>query len=77
MLFHSLRASKQSRSLSTLVGTTTHFAGLGFLAMLLWGFPSTALGQAVTTYAIPTPASEPKGITKGPDGALWFTEFYG
>ena len=45
--------------------------------MLLWGFPSTALGQAVTTYAIPTPASEPKGITKGPDGALWFTEFYG
>lgn len=26
---------------------------------------------------MPTPNSEPSGITAGPDGALWFTEFDG
>jgi virginiamycin B lyase len=26
-------------------------------------------------YAIPTPGSQPVGITQGPDGAVWFAEF--
>jgi streptogramin lyase len=26
-------------------------------------------------YAIPTPASQPIGITHGPDGVVWFAEF--
>jgi hypothetical protein len=30
---------------------------------------------AIEEYAVPTPDSDPTGITAGPDGALWFTEF--
>jgi streptogramin lyase len=32
---------------------------------------------AVTEFAIPTAASYPEGVTAGPDGNLWFTEFSG
>ena len=28
-------------------------------------------------YTVPTPVSDPGGITAGPDRALWFTESYG
>lgn len=31
----------------------------------------------VTEFKIPTPKSEPVGITSGPDGNLWFTEAFG
>lgn len=31
----------------------------------------------ISEYLIPTPHSEPVGITSGPDGNLWFTESYG
>jgi hypothetical protein len=31
----------------------------------------------ITEFPIPTPASEPGGIVAGPDGAVWFTEFFG
>jgi virginiamycin B lyase len=30
--------------------------------------------QSVTEFSVPTPLSQPAGITVGPDGALWFTE---
>ena len=40
------------------------------LAVLL----APASASAVTEFAVPTPASQPAGITVGPDGALWFTE---
>ena len=30
-----------------------------------------------TEFAIPTTGSQPRGIAKGPDGAMWFTEDYG
>jgi hypothetical protein len=33
--------------------------------------------QAVREYPIPTPACVPAGITRGPDGALWFAEYGG
>jgi virginiamycin B lyase len=32
---------------------------------------------SVSSFTIPTPASEPGGIVAGPDGAMWFTEFLG
>ena len=31
----------------------------------------------ITPYSVPTGGSEPLNITAGPDGALWFTEYYG
>ena len=31
----------------------------------------------LTGYQTPTAGSQPRGITKGPDGALWFTEYSG
>jgi virginiamycin B lyase len=31
----------------------------------------------VTEFAVPTDGSGPHSITTGPDGALWFTEYYG
>ena len=34
--------------------------------------PASAAG--VTEFSVPTPVSQPAGITLGPDGALWFTE---
>jgi virginiamycin B lyase len=36
----------------------------------------TAAG-AVTEFTIPSDGSGPHSITTGPDGALWFTEYYG
>ncbi|MHB8146280.1 MAG: Vgb family protein [Vulcanimicrobiaceae bacterium] len=43
------------------------------------GRPSeSACNSAVTTeYAIPTSSARPLGITAGPDGNLWFTEYNG
>ncbi len=35
------------------------------------------LAGAFSSYPIPTPNSDPQGITGGPDGALWFTEYRG
>jgi virginiamycin B lyase len=29
----------------------------------------------ITEYLVPSAASQPSGITAGPDGALWFTEY--
>jgi virginiamycin B lyase len=47
---------------------------LGSLIGLLGGLllPSAAL--AIDEFLVPTPASQPAGITVGPDGAIWFTE---
>jgi virginiamycin B lyase len=33
-----------------------------------------SLDGKVLEYPIPTPASDPEGMTAGPDGAVWFTE---
>src|SRR6266571_1823598 len=33
--------------------------------------------KRITEYPTPTTPSEPTGVTSGPDGNLWFTEFYG
>jgi hypothetical protein len=29
----------------------------------------------ITEFPLPTPRSAPQGVTSGPDGAIWFTEF--
>jgi virginiamycin B lyase len=55
------------RSLSRLAG---QFFAAG-LALL----PNVSLAQTITEFVIPTVGSFPDGITTGPDGALWFTEF--
>jgi virginiamycin B lyase len=34
-----------------------------------------AASAGITEYSVPTPGAGPFGITTGPDGALWFTEF--
>ncbi|MGH9368723.1 MAG: virginiamycin B lyase family protein [Thermoanaerobaculia bacterium] len=34
-------------------------------------------GQNITEYPVPTPSSQLRGITKGPDGNVWFTEQLG
>jgi streptogramin lyase len=36
--------------------------------------PATAPAATVTEFVVPTPNSQPAGITVGLDGALWFTE---
>src|SRR5262245_4523867 len=36
-----------------------------------------ARAQTITEFTIPTSDSHPEGITVGPHGALWFTEFAG
>ena len=41
-------------------------------ALSVWAAPAAA--QSVTEFTVPTPVSQPAGITLGPDGALWFTE---
>src|SRR5437899_727260 len=45
---------------------------VGVLAGIAAG-PAQAL-QRFTEYPIPTPGSQPHGISAGPDGSLWFTE---
>ena len=44
------------------------------LVSLVAVLPATAPAAVVTEYVVPTPNSQPAGITVGPDGALWFTE---
>jgi len=46
-----------------------------FFALLLFVLPSIGFSQAITEYAVPTAApTDLYGITKGPDGAVWFGE---
>jgi virginiamycin B lyase len=46
------------------------------VAVVVW--PSTALAARLSEFPVPDgPDKELEGITLGPDGALWFTEFVG
>ena len=49
------------------------------LAILLLSAASIATAQSANfnEYPVPTSSGEPFDIAVGPDGALWFTEFYG
>src|SRR2546422_5135192 len=48
---------------------------VAFLASLLLGLLSPAVASAtIEEFEVPTSASDPVGITAGPDGALWFAE---
>jgi len=44
-------------------------------AALWFATAAIASAQAFTVYTLPASYSQPKGITAGPDGALWFTEY--
>lgn len=48
------------------------------IAALLLVLPAISLAQqiAIGSYSLPTALSYPNAIAAGPDGALWFTEFY-
>jgi uncharacterized repeat protein (TIGR01451 family) len=52
-------------------------ARCGFLALLLGCAIASAQTPPITWYPVPTTGGDPLGLTVGPDGALWFTEFYG
>src|SRR5450759_1892993 len=52
-------------------------AVFGAAALLALGAPRPARAQHVTVYPLPNQNAGPDRITAGPDGALWFTEFYG
>ncbi len=45
-----------------------------FLAALCIGLGTVAAAQEIDEFDIPTPRSEPFGITAGPDGNVWFAE---
>src|SRR4051794_8893600 len=53
-----------------------HWGMLAVLAILGALLPEARLASAqfATEFPLPTAASQPTGITTGPDGALWFTE---
>jgi hypothetical protein len=49
---------------------------LAMCGVLLAGWETAgAAGPSITEFSVPTAASNPSGITAGPDGNLWFTEF--
>jgi streptogramin lyase len=50
------------------------YSSLLVLAMLV---PQTVSAITITEYTIPTASSYPWGITAGPDGNIWFTEYRG
>ena len=58
-----------SQSLPGMPGTILAIIAVLAVPTTLWA------GLSVSNYPIPTPASLPIGITTGPDGALWFTEY--
>ena len=49
----------------------------GLAATLLLAAPASVAAQTFFEFPIPTASSRPTGITAGPDGNLWFTEFNG
>src|SRR5437870_13544626 len=44
--------------------------------LAVWASPAQATGR-FSEFPIPAPGSYPIGIAAGPDGNLWFTEYYG
>lgn len=67
------------RSHAANLGPATRFLLVTLVALTLSAFVTgPAQGEArITEYPVPTPASEPAGITRGSDGNLWFTESAG
>src|SRR5574337_476468 len=52
--------------------------GVGLaLALCYAGLVGAAGAATITEFPVTTASSQPLGITAGPDGALWFTEFAG
>ncbi len=76
-------ASQHARHWTSPCGTSRrHNAENSRSIRLIWAVaaaimltePTAAAAQVITEFPIPTPNTQPLGITRGPDGALWFTE---
>ncbi len=61
-----------SRALDGLSASAGRVAGMLLAAV---GVAATAPAQSITDFPVTTSNSQPAGITAGPDGNLWFTEF--
>jgi streptogramin lyase len=60
--------------------TRRGWSQFGFIdreACIVFVEQTLALGGAIKEFRVPTPSSSPQGISAGPDGAVWFTEFDG
>ena len=53
------------------------FTAIAFGLILAVTASGETVAQNFTEFGVPTAASQPFGMTLGPDGALWFTEFAG
>jgi streptogramin lyase len=51
-------------------------AASGALFLCVSGLAGAAEESFLTEFTIPTPNSGPAGITTGPDGNLWFAEYF-
>lgn len=56
--------------------TLTAAAALALTAMGGYPIDASADVGTITEYPVPTAPSEPRGITAGPDGRLWFAEYF-
>ncbi len=61
-------------------GRTASNITADFAAMDAWFTETDRIARitqagTITEYTIPTPNSDPRGITRGDDGVLWFTEY--
>jgi virginiamycin B lyase len=54
-----------------------HRVVIALAAIVTLALPQAVAAQTVTEFSIPTPGSQPFGITAGPDNALWFVESAG
>ena len=59
------------------VPVTTTISAFGFTMPDANLIGKITITGTVVTYTIPTANSEPRGIAKGSDGAIWFTEYAG
>src|SRR5947209_19861921 len=57
------------------LGRRRRLAGLAVLAMMIFGgvVPAAARATAITEFPLLS-NSDPRGVTPGPDGNLWFTD---
>lgn len=73
------RAQSPPKNAARVKETVIHYQRCGSLAVLVLATVArlAAAQVTITEYGIPTIHSGPVGITAGPDGNLWFTEFRG
>src|SRR5207253_959918 len=72
-----------SVNLSWAASSSSYVTGYQVQRATAVGGPYTTIASitpgvsGITEYTVPTGASQPRGITAGPDGNVWFTEYNG